>query len=162
MTAASEGEKEQGKKERKKKEKEEARCAEKKPEDGEGEADGAGGDEVPDVDVVIATLGGALASVGGFCAASREIVDHQRLSGAGYCFSASLPPFLLCRVLLFVPTESRLRCIEVCRAWRDALAPAVMWTRLDLSAIIPGSMALKVEGLLRCAAGRSGNMLSSL
>jgi hypothetical protein len=75
---------------------------------------------------------------------------------------ASLPPFLLCRVLLFVPTESRLRCIEVCRAWRDALAPAVMWTRLDLSAIIPGSMALKVEGLLRCAAGRSGNMLSSL
>ena len=100
VTAALEGEKEQGKKEegqkeRKKKEKEEARGAEKKPEDGEGgEADGAGGDEVPDVDVVIATLGGALASVGGFCAASREIVDHQRLSGAGYCFSASLPPFL--------------------------------------------------------------------
>lgn len=24
----------------------------------------------------------------------REIVDHQRLSGAGYCFSASAPPFL--------------------------------------------------------------------
>jgi hypothetical protein len=75
---------------------------------------------------------------------------------------ASLPPFLLCRVLSFVPTESRLRCLEVCRAWRDALAPAVMWTRLDLSGIIPGAMALKVEGLLRCAAGRSGNMLSSL
>ena len=51
-------------------------------------------EDVPDVDVVIATLGGALASVGGFCAASREVVDHQRLSGAGYCFSASLPPFL--------------------------------------------------------------------
>ena len=46
------------------------------------------------VDVVVASLGGALASVGGFCAASREIVDHQRLSGLGYCFSASLPPFL--------------------------------------------------------------------
>ena len=26
--------------------------------------------------------------------AAREIVDHQRLSGLGYCFSASLPPFL--------------------------------------------------------------------
>lgn len=51
-------------------------------------------DAIPDVDVIIATLGGALASVGGFCVASREIVDHQRLSGAGYCFSASLPPFL--------------------------------------------------------------------
>lgn len=32
--------------------------------------------------------------MGGFCAGDREIVDHQRLSGLGYCFSASLPPFL--------------------------------------------------------------------
>jgi hypothetical protein len=47
-----------------------------------------------DADVVVASLGTALAGVGGFCAASREIVDHQRLSGLGYCFSASLPPFL--------------------------------------------------------------------
>ena len=38
--------------------------------------------------------GNALASIGGFCAGEREIVDHQRLSGLGYCFSASLPPFL--------------------------------------------------------------------
>jgi serine palmitoyltransferase len=38
--------------------------------------------------------GNSLASVGGFCAGAREIVDHQRLSGLGYCFSASLPPFL--------------------------------------------------------------------
>ena len=25
---------------------------------------------------------------------NREVVDHQRLSGLGYCFSASLPPYL--------------------------------------------------------------------
>jgi len=24
----------------------------------------------------------------------REITDHQRLSGLGYCFSAALPPYL--------------------------------------------------------------------
>lgn len=41
-----------------------------------------------------ARAGNALASVGGFCAGEREIVDHQRLSGLGYCFSASLPPLL--------------------------------------------------------------------
>ena len=35
-----------------------------------------------------------MASIGGFCAGDREIVDHQRLSGLGYCFSASLPPYL--------------------------------------------------------------------
>lgn len=38
--------------------------------------------------------GNALASVGGFCTGVREIVDHQRLSGLGYCFSAALPPYL--------------------------------------------------------------------
>ena len=32
--------------------------------------------------------------MGGFCAGNREVVDHQRLSGLGYCFSASLPPYL--------------------------------------------------------------------
>lgn len=47
-----------------------------------------------DVDIVVASMSSALGTVGGFCAASHVIVDHQRLSGAGYCFSASLPPFL--------------------------------------------------------------------
>jgi hypothetical protein len=42
----------------------------------------------------VLAIGNALGSVGGFCAGEREIVDHQRLSGLGYCFSASLPPFL--------------------------------------------------------------------
>lgn len=46
-----------------------------------------------DVDVLIGSLATSLASVGGFCVGSREVVDHQRLSGAGYCFSASAPPF---------------------------------------------------------------------
>ena len=41
-----------------------------------------------------AAAGNALASIGGFCCGDREVVDHQRLSGLGYCFSASLPPYL--------------------------------------------------------------------
>lgn len=47
-----------------------------------------------DVDVVTFTLDTVLASVGGICVGTHEIVDHQRLSGAGYCFSASSAPFL--------------------------------------------------------------------
>lgn len=35
-----------------------------------------------------------MASIGGFCVGSSFIIEHQRLSGLGYCFSASLPPFL--------------------------------------------------------------------
>ncbi|KAI3430742.1 hypothetical protein D9Q98_009154 [Chlorella vulgaris] len=46
------------------------------------------------VEIVAGSIGNALGSIGGFCAGDREIVDHQRLSGLGYCFSASLPPFL--------------------------------------------------------------------
>ena len=41
-----------------------------------------------------AGAGTARASGGGFWAGDRAIVDPQRLSGLGYCFSASLPPFL--------------------------------------------------------------------
>jgi 7-keto-8-aminopelargonate synthetase-like enzyme len=44
--------------------------------------------------VIVGALSTTLGSVGGFCVGSREVVDHQRLSGAGYCFSASAPPYL--------------------------------------------------------------------
>ncbi len=47
-----------------------------------------------DVDIIAGSIGHAVASIGGFCAGAREMVDHQRLSGLGYCFSASLPPYL--------------------------------------------------------------------
>lgn len=47
-----------------------------------------------EVDVTTFTLETVLASCGGVCVGSRDIVDHQRLSGAGYCFSASSAPFL--------------------------------------------------------------------
>jgi 7-keto-8-aminopelargonate synthetase-like enzyme len=43
---------------------------------------------------VVASMGTSLASVGGFCVGHHEVCDHQRLCGQGYCFSASLPPYL--------------------------------------------------------------------
>eukprot|EP00252_Welwitschia_mirabilis_P000597 TRINITY_DN10576_c0_g1_i3.p1 TRINITY_DN10576_c0_g1~~TRINITY_DN10576_c0_g1_i3.p1 ORF type:complete len:258 (+),score=46.06 TRINITY_DN10576_c0_g1_i3:928-1701(+) len=45
------------------------------------------------IDIITAGMGYALASTGGFCTGSAKVVDHQRLSGQGYCFSASLPPY---------------------------------------------------------------------
>ncbi|CAJ0559517.1 unnamed protein product, partial [Mesorhabditis spiculigera] len=47
-----------------------------------------------DVDMVMASLENAMASTGGFCVGRSYVVGHQRLSGLGYCFSASLPPLL--------------------------------------------------------------------
>lgn len=46
-----------------------------------------------DIDLIMVSLENALCSYGGFCAGTRFIIDHQRLAGSGYCFSASLPPF---------------------------------------------------------------------
>ncbi|XP_064240190.1 serine palmitoyltransferase 1-like [Aotus nancymaae] len=46
------------------------------------------------IDLISANVENALASVGGFCFGRYFVIDHQRLSGQGYCFSASLPPLL--------------------------------------------------------------------
>lgn len=35
-----------------------------------------------------------MGSIGGFCVGTSFVIEHQRLSGVGYCFSASLPPLL--------------------------------------------------------------------
>uniref|UniRef100_A0A0N5BVP3 Serine palmitoyltransferase 1 n=1 Tax=Strongyloides papillosus TaxID=174720 RepID=A0A0N5BVP3_STREA len=50
--------------------------------------------DIIEVDMIMASLENAFASTGGFCAGRSYVVGHQRLSGLGYCFSASLPPLL--------------------------------------------------------------------
>lgn len=52
------------------------------------------GVDIIDVDMIMASLENAMATTGGFCAGRSYVVGHQRLSGLGYCFSASLPPLL--------------------------------------------------------------------
>ncbi|XP_059608632.1 serine palmitoyltransferase 1 [Phlebotomus argentipes] len=47
-----------------------------------------------EIDLISASLEWAVGTIGGFCVGSSFIVDHQRLSGLGYCFSASCPPLL--------------------------------------------------------------------
>lgn len=58
-----------------------------------------------EVDLICASLESSVESVGGFCVGTSFIVEHQRLSGLGYCFSASQPPFLtqaaICALELF-------------------------------------------------------------
>lgn len=52
------------------------------------------GINIDQVDLMAACLENAIGGAGGFCCGKKYIVDHQRLSGLGYCFSASLPPML--------------------------------------------------------------------
>jgi len=46
------------------------------------------------IDLISGSMEMSLGSVGGFCVGSSFVVQHQVLSGQGYCFSASLPPLL--------------------------------------------------------------------
>lgn len=48
---------------------------------------------IDSIDLLTGSLETSFASVGGFCVGSQAIVDHQRLSAAGYVFSASAPAY---------------------------------------------------------------------
>lgn len=47
-----------------------------------------------EVDMISCSMEWSMATIGGFCVGPSFVVEHQRLSGLGYCFSASLPPLL--------------------------------------------------------------------
>lgn len=47
-----------------------------------------------DIDMIMASLEWSIGSIGGFCVGTSFVIEHHRLSGLGYCFSASLPPLL--------------------------------------------------------------------
>jgi hypothetical protein len=46
---------------------------------------------------------------------------------------SSLPHCLVVRVLAALPADARLRCAEVCRAWRTAVSDRTLWLCVDLS-----------------------------
>ncbi|ORE05149.1 PLP-dependent transferase [Rhizopus microsporus var. microsporus] len=50
--------------------------------------------DAKEIDMIVGSLANALCGSGGFCAGSVEVIDHQRLSGLAYCFSASMPAML--------------------------------------------------------------------
>ncbi|BDA47055.1 Serine palmitoyltransferase 1 [Coccomyxa sp. Obi] len=95
-----------------------------------------------DAEIVSASIGNALGSVGGFCAGDREIVDHQRLSGLGYCFSASLPPFL---------ATAAIGALDVLESDAPRLLPALASNARLLHSRLADIPGVEVEGTARDA-----------
>lgn len=50
---------------------------------------------VDEIDLIIGSLENSLGSIGGFACGKSYVVDHQRLSGYGYAFSASQPTLMV-------------------------------------------------------------------
>jgi 7-keto-8-aminopelargonate synthetase-like enzyme len=44
--------------------------------------------------MIIGSLSGPLCAGGGFCAGSKEVVEHQRITSSAYTYSAALPAIL--------------------------------------------------------------------
>ena len=72
-----------------------------------------------------------------------------------------LPRFLLQRCLLHLRLDERLRCAEVCPAWRDALADPSLWRRLELPRVFVGREE-RTMLLLDAAAQRARGSLECL
>jgi serine palmitoyltransferase len=94
------------------------------------------------VDLLVGGLAGALASGGGFCAGSVEVVEHQRLSAASYTFSAALPALLATTAsetvtLLQEQPEIIQGLRENIRTMRTQLDPRSDWVRCTSAAEAP-------------------------
>jgi serine palmitoyltransferase len=92
-----------------------------------------------DVDAIMGSLEHATASVGGFCAGRKGLVEHQRLSGPSYLFSASCPP---CALSAAIPIIDDLPCGGVYR--RCALHENAKKVNSVLQRAINGNTALQL------------------
>lgn len=88
------------------------------------------------VEVLVGSLSTALSSVGGFCVGSTLVVDHQVLSGAGYCFSASAPPFTC------ATATAALHALEDKPELTSSLRAKASALHRDLSAALEGKLVV--------------------
>lgn len=118
-------------------------------------ATGAGAAEhlgvLDDVDIVMGTFSKSLASVGGFIAAERPVVDYLKHTARPFVFSASLPPGSVAAVAMALQImkkepERRLHLLRIAQLLRDelrscgfnvlpgetAIVPVVIQQELDL------------------------------
>ncbi|KAK0713142.1 pyridoxal phosphate-dependent transferase [Lasiosphaeria miniovina] len=84
------------------------------------------------VDMIVGSLAGPLCAGGGFCVGRKDVVEHQRLTGAAYTFSAALPAMLAMAAseslnVLQSNPEIILQCRENIRLMKAQLDPRSDW-----------------------------------
>lgn len=84
------------------------------------------------VDMIVGSLAGPLCAGGGFCAGTRDVVEHQRITSTAYTFSAALPAMLAMTAseslnVLQSNPEILQQCRENIRLMRSQLHPRSEW-----------------------------------
>ena len=86
------------------------------------------------VDMIVGSLAGPLCAGGGFCAGSKEVVEHQRITSSAYTFSAALPAMMAVTAsetlnILQSTPEILAACRDNIRAMRAQLDPRSDWVQ---------------------------------
>jgi serine palmitoyltransferase len=84
------------------------------------------------IDMIMGSMAGPLCGGGGFCCGAKEVVDHQRIQAASYCYSAALPAMLAATAsetlnLLQSNPEILTQCRENIKVMRTQLDPRSDW-----------------------------------
>jgi len=143
-------------------------------------ATGAGAAEhlgvLDDIDVVMGTFSKSLASVGGFIASSREVVDYIKHTARPFVFSASLPAASVAAVAAALEVmrkepERQQRLLRIAARLRDelrlcglpvldgetAIVPVVVQNEIDLCRLCKGLLeeGIYINPVLRPAAAQN-------
>ncbi|MBZ5726020.1 MAG: pyridoxal phosphate-dependent aminotransferase family protein [Acidobacteriia bacterium] len=124
-------------------------------------ATGAGAAEhlgvLDEVDIVMGTFSKSLASVGGFIAAERAVVDYLKHTARPFVFSASLPPASVGAVaaalqIMKKEPERRLHLLRIAQLLRDELAGRGFSVLPGETAIVPVVIQEEVDLCRLCKA----------
>jgi 8-amino-7-oxononanoate synthase len=129
-----------------------------------------------DVDIVMGTFSKSLASVGGFVASERAVIDYLKHTARPFVFSASLPPASVAAVgaaleVMKAEPERRLNLLRIAQMLRDelrsrgfnvldgetAIVPVVIEDELDLCRLCKALLeeGIYINPVLRPAAAQN-------
>jgi hypothetical protein len=84
----------------------------------------------------------------------------RRATAARFVHFEALPPGVQLRVFQLLALDTRLRCVEVCRAWRRCLQDVEAWTHLVLPS--PADTVFDPAKLLQAALRRASGIAVAL
>jgi 8-amino-7-oxononanoate synthase len=129
-----------------------------------------------DVDIVMGTFSKSLASVGGFVASERAVIDYLKHTARPFVFSASLPPASVAAVgaaleVMKAEPERRLNLLRIAQLLRDelrsrgfnvldgetAIVPVVIENEIDLCRLCKALLeeGIYINPVLRPAAAQN-------
>src|SRR5689334_17469738 len=94
------------------------------------------------VDMLVGSLAGPLCAGGGFCAGTKDVVEHQRITAASYTFSAALPAMMAVTAsetlnMLQSNPELLQQCRENIKTMKAQLDPRSEWVTCTSTAENP-------------------------